>query len=119
MFSRFLSPSVETVFAVLSVLSVASCGPAVNQNILPRTPAAGIDLKTLAPELSRTTEILLPGSDEFTKHTVRWSNLEPPTPNVVIVPGTEKDVAKIVRSFDVIREPWIDFAPLGQIRLQA
>ena len=102
MFSRFLSPSVEAVIAVLSVLSVASCGPAIHKNILPRTPAAGIDLKTLAPELSRTTEIFLPGSNEFTTYTIRWSNLEPPTPNVVIVPGTENDVAKIVGVYVMI-----------------
>jgi hypothetical protein len=84
------------VWAVVSRLPLVASGPTSDHNIFPRTPAAGIDLKTLAPDLSPSAKIYLPGTTEFTKYTVRWSNLEPPTPNVVIVPGTEQDVAKIV-----------------------
>lgn len=53
-------------------------------------------MKTLAPKLSPTAQIYLPDAANFTNYTVRWSNLEPPTPSVVVVPGTEMDVAKIV-----------------------
>jgi hypothetical protein len=96
MFSRFLVSPAVAAWAIISVLPVISCGPTSPHDIFPRTPAAGIDVKTLAPYLSSAAKIYLPGSTEFTTYTVRWSNLEPPTPNVVIVPGTAKDVAKIV-----------------------
>ncbi|KAF1958357.1 FAD-binding domain-containing protein [Byssothecium circinans] len=97
MLSHFLTLSAVTAWAVTSVLPVVSCGPTSPHDIFPRTPATGIDVKTLAPYLSSAAKIYLPGSTEFTTYTVRWSNLEPPTPNVVIVPGTEKDVAEIVK----------------------
>jgi hypothetical protein len=99
MFSSFLAPSAVAVWAVISVLSIVSCGPTSRHNIFLRTPATGIDVKTLAPNLSPAAKIYLPGNDGFTTYTVRWSNLEPPTPNVVIVPGAENDVAKIVSFF--------------------
>lgn len=95
MFSRFLG---TLTVAVASVAPMVSCGPTSPYNLFPRTPAAGIDLQPLAPSLSASTKIYLPENSEFASHTVRWSNLEPPTPNVVIAPGTEDDVAKIVGS---------------------
>jgi len=97
MFARFLAPSAVAAWTVFSVLSIVSCGPTSPQGIAPQTPAVGLDVETLAPSLSPSAKIYLPGSDEFTRYTVRWSNLEPPTPNLVIAPGTERDVAKIVR----------------------
>ena len=100
MFSRFLAPAVVAAWAVISVLPAVTCGPTTPLDIFPRTPAAGIDVKTLAPYLSPTAKIYFPGSTGFTTYTVRWSNLEAPTPNVVILPGTEKDVSKIVSFFN-------------------
>lgn len=84
------------VAIVTSLVEVVSCGPTTPRDILSRTPAAGIDVKSLSPYLSSASKIYLPGSDKFTNYTVRWSNLEPPTPSIVIAPGTEKDVAQIV-----------------------
>ena len=55
-------------------------------------------MKPLAAQLSRSAQIYYPGSESFINYTVRWSNLSPPTPNVVIAPGTEGDVSKIVSS---------------------
>jgi hypothetical protein len=83
---------------VLSFFSAVAYGRASSDDLFARTPVSGIDVNSLAPYLSSSTRIYLPGSSEFTAYTTRWSNLEPPTPNVVIVPGNEKDVAKIVRT---------------------
>lgn len=93
MFSRFLG---QLSVAVVAVTPLVSCGPTSLYDVFPRTPAEGIDLQPLAPSLSVSARIYLPENSEFATHTVRWSNLEPPTPNVVIAPGTEDDVAKIV-----------------------
>lgn len=93
MFARTLAPA---AWAVASLMQLVSCGPTAPHDIFPRTPAAGIDLKSLAPSLSAKAKIYLPDATEFNSLTVRWSNLEVPTPNVVVVPGTENDVAKIV-----------------------
>jgi FAD/FMN-containing dehydrogenase len=96
MFSHLVTPLSVAALAVTSVFPLVSCGPTAPHDIFSRTPAAGIDVKSLAPQLSAKTKIYLPGSTEFTTYTVRWSNLEAPTPNVVIAPGTEKDVQQIV-----------------------
>ncbi|KAL5119207.1 hypothetical protein ACEQ8H_002918 [Pleosporales sp. CAS-2024a] len=84
-------------YTVTCLVSVVSCGPTTPQYIFSRTPAAGIDIQSLAPSLSPASRIYFPGSSQFTNYTVRWSNLDPPTPSVVIAPGNEKDVSRIVR----------------------
>jgi hypothetical protein len=99
MFAHILTPfSLATWVGVFSIYAV-SCGPTHAHDLFPRTSVAGIDLTTLAPELSPAARIYLPGSSEFATTTIRWSNLEPPAPNVVIAPGTEQDVVKIVGLF--------------------
>lgn len=50
----------------------------------------------LASRLSSTSSIILPGSSDFNATVARWSNLEPPTANLVVVPGTEDDVVQTV-----------------------
>jgi hypothetical protein len=101
MFLRFLTTSALAAWAVVPVLPTVFSGPTSPYDVFPRTPAAGIDVKALAPSLSPAAKIYLPGSTQFSTYTTRWSNLEPPTPNVVIVAGTEKDVVEIV-SFPAI-----------------
>src|SRR5690242_16542 len=100
MFTRFFTSSAVAAWTIASVLPGGSCGPTVPHDIFPRTPAAGVDVKQLAAQLSRSAQIYYPGSELFTDLTVRWSNLSPPTPNVVIAPGTEQDVSEIVCSLD-------------------
>src|SRR5690348_2202366 len=46
--------------------------------------------------LSSQAVIYTPGSPEFEKATTRWSELETPTVDVVVVPATEDDVAHVV-----------------------
>ncbi|KAI9039885.1 putative FAD-dependent oxygenase [Aspergillus affinis] len=55
------------------------------------------DYKELSEKLSSSAKVYYPGSDEFKDASVRWSNLETPTVNVVVVPGTENDVVETVK----------------------
>jgi hypothetical protein len=99
MFVRHLAPVSLAAWAVTTAISAVSCNPTYRQTLFTRTSAQGINLTTLIPELSPAAEVYLPGSSDFATSTIRWSNLEPPTPNVVIAPGTEQDVANIVSKF--------------------
>jgi hypothetical protein len=103
MFSRILTQSAVAAYAVSSLFSAASCGPTSSHSLFERTPAEGIDLKPIQAQLSPNTKIYLQGTAGYTNYTVRWSNLEPPTPNVVIAVGTEQDVAKIVSNISETR----------------
>jgi hypothetical protein len=93
MFTRGLAPF---AVAVASIFPIVSGAPRISLDVFPRTPASGIDVQALAPKLSPNAKIYLPGTDEFTTYTTRWSNLEAPTPSIVIAPGTEKDIQHIV-----------------------
>jgi hypothetical protein len=99
MFSSVLIRLAVAGWVCTSFAPIVSGGPTSAFDLFPRTPAAGIDVKTLAPKLSPNAKIYLPGTKEFATYTTRWSNLEAPTPNIVVAPGTEKDVQKIVSSF--------------------
>ncbi|KAJ5059245.1 hypothetical protein J3E74DRAFT_428841 [Bipolaris maydis] len=94
MFSRIFAP-----FAMIisSIYPLVSCGLATSFDIMSRTPASGIDVEALVPKLSPRAGIYLPDTDDFISYTTRWSNLEAPTPSVVIAPGTENDVQHIVK----------------------
>jgi hypothetical protein len=56
------------------------------------------DLGKLGKKLSNSSKIYCPGSPEFEKATTRWSVLDAPKVNIVVVPGTEQDVATTVRN---------------------
>jgi hypothetical protein len=96
MFAHILTPFLLATWVGISSIPAVTCGPTHGHNLFSRTPVTGIDLTTLAPELSPAARIYLPGSSEFAATTIRWSNLAPPAPNVVIAPGTEQDVATVV-----------------------
>ncbi|KAI1273196.1 putative FAD-dependent oxygenase [Xylaria sp. FL0933] len=51
----------------------------------------------LASRLSASAQIYGPGSDGYAEATSRWSVFEAPDINLVAVPGTEDDVAEIVK----------------------
>ncbi|KAK5994217.1 FAD-linked oxidoreductase chyH [Cladobotryum mycophilum] len=63
------------------------------RNLWPRDA----DFKALSEKLSVNAKVYYPGSDEFNQASSRWSNLKPPTVNVVVVPGTENDVVETVK----------------------
>lgn len=56
------------------------------------------DVQELGRKLSCRAKIYFPGSDEFDAASARWSALGAPKVNVVVVPGTENDVAETVFS---------------------
>lgn len=97
MFSRFLTPLALAACTAVSVLPAVSCGP-VSVGLSPRTPAGGIDVQALAESLSENAQVYVPSDEPFAALTVRWSNLEPPTPNVVVVAAVEEDVLQTVSS---------------------
>ncbi|CAI0650511.1 unnamed protein product [Colletotrichum noveboracense] len=55
------------------------------------------DTAELGNKLSDTAKIYEPGSADFTNATIRWSNLNAPTVSLVVVPGTENDVAETIK----------------------
>lgn len=55
-----------------------------------------VDYKALSKELSASAKVYFPGSDDFETASTRWSNLDVPTVNIVVVPGTENDVVETV-----------------------
>lgn len=58
-------------------------------------------VQTLGQKLSHDAQIIPPCSDQFGKATLRWSTLDEPQPNIVVVPATEDDVVQTV-STDLI-----------------
>ncbi|KAE8344882.1 hypothetical protein BDV24DRAFT_171384 [Aspergillus arachidicola] len=83
---------VVTAVAVWAVTSACQSLP-VTRNIWSRD----VDYKALSEKLSSSAQVYYPGSDEFKEASTRWSNLEPPTVNIVVVPGTENDVVETVK----------------------
>lgn len=81
------------------ITAVAACVVAVPVagNWLPElSHRQNIDLSRLAEKLSPTAKIYYPGSAAFDDASSRWSVLDQPRVNAVVVPGTENDVAETV-----------------------
>ncbi|KAJ5897015.1 uncharacterized protein N7473_006414 [Penicillium subrubescens] len=55
------------------------------------------DMTELQSKLSSTAKVYYPNSTEFDTASARWSLLDEPKVNVVVVPGTENDVAEAVQ----------------------
>lgn len=54
------------------------------------------DVKDLGIKLSPTAKVYCPGSEDFDVASTRWSVLDAPKVNIVVVPGTENDVVETV-----------------------
>ncbi|EFW17327.1 hypothetical protein D8B26_000063 [Coccidioides posadasii str. Silveira] len=65
--------------------------------------------KDLVKKLSGAAHIYLPGSGEFEAASTRWSVLETPRVNVVVVPGTANDVAETVKFANKKRVPFLAY----------
>lgn len=57
------------------------------------------DMNELRDRLSSTAQIWFSNSTQFENATLRWSLLREPKVNVVVVPGTENDVAETVGTY--------------------
>ncbi|KAH2184532.1 hypothetical protein KXW61_000848 [Aspergillus fumigatus] len=89
---------VEAVAALAASAVPAFClSVPVARDLRGICPRRDDDLKELGAKLSRTGKIYFPGSTEFEQASTRWSVLETPTVNVVVVPGTENDVVETVK----------------------
>ena len=78
------------------LMAIAAWAFATASQQIPRSSSWESDLKSLSGRLSNTSQVYFPGSSGFTNATTRWSVLDEPEVNVVVVPGTENDVAEIV-----------------------
>ncbi len=74
----------------------ASTSAAADSAARPGTYCGLTDFRRLVPKLSAQAEIYYPGSTDFATLSQRWSNLQPPTVNVEVVPASEADVVEIV-----------------------
>ncbi|PYI01617.1 FAD-binding domain-containing protein [Aspergillus sclerotiicarbonarius CBS 121057] len=98
------------------VTAIAAWAFATASQLLPRS-SSGFDslcsqqgdLKALADRLSSAAKVYCPGSTGFTNATTRWSVLDEPEVNIVVVPGTENDVAEIVQFANHKNVPFLTY----------
>lgn len=85
------------MFSLRSITAIAALASTVVGSALQgKCPSSDVDIKAFAKSLSHTAEVYYPGSSGFENVTTRWSVLEEPQVNLVVVPGTENDVAETV-----------------------
>jgi hypothetical protein len=89
-----LRMEVITAVAAWAITSACQSAP-IARNLLGGLSPRG-EYDDLKQNLSPTAKIYYPGSEEFEEASERWSVLDAPTVNVVVVPGIENDVAETV-----------------------
>lgn len=67
------------------------------------------ELAAFAKKLSSSALIYFPGSDGFETASTRWSNLETPKVDMVVSPGTEKDVSETIKFANRKEVPFLAF----------
>ncbi|KAJ2903494.1 FAD-dependent oxygenase [Zalerion maritima] len=80
-------------------------GSWIEGGVSPRANA----LQQMGAQLSAEAEIYFPWSDEFDAATTRWSVLEAPKVNVVVVPGTAEDVALTIKFANKFHLPFLAY----------
>ncbi|KEZ42841.1 FAD-dependent oxygenase [Scedosporium apiospermum] len=86
---------VTTATALVAWAATALAYPKVRSALRGSCPGLE-DIQALGRKLSSTAHIYFPGSDEFVLASKRWSQLEAPKVDIVVVPGTERDVSETV-----------------------
>ncbi|RSL54832.1 hypothetical protein CEP54_009713 [Fusarium duplospermum] len=102
---RWFQLELLTALAVWATTSVCATTP-VSGSLGGKCPE---DIGKLGEKLSKSAKIYFPGSDDFVKATTRWSVLGAPTINVVVVPGTEKDVSETVKYANKKKLPFLAY----------
>lgn len=92
-----LKMEVVAAVAAWAVASTCHSLPAVRDLVPGLCPRDIGEAGELQKSLSPGAKVYFPGSPEFKAASTRWSVLNPPTVNVVVVPATEKDVSETVR----------------------
>lgn len=94
-----LRPKMAAVTAVAAWALTAACeNMPVGHAWLHDVYRRNTDYQSLQSELSSGAQIIFPNSSQFDAATTRWSALDEPQPNVVVVPATENDVAVTVNN---------------------
>lgn len=83
----------KTVALVAAWATSSAC-----TEILGRSSIKCDSVRQFAKKLSPGAQVYFPGTKEFDTASERWSNLEAPKVNAVIVPATENDVVETVSS---------------------
>lgn len=92
----YLKMQAAMAIAAWAFTSVGQNEP-VARNRAPGLHSRGsYDMTELQNKLSSSAKIYYPNSTEFNDASARWSLLDEPKVNVVVVPGTENDVAATV-----------------------
>ncbi|KAI5460754.1 hypothetical protein BGZ63DRAFT_387709 [Mariannaea sp. PMI_226] len=94
--------------ALLAGWSATSCAktPVSNSEVEGKYPD---DLDGLAKKLSKLAKIVFPGSDQFDNASARWSVLNAPHVNFVVIPATEEDVSETVKYANKKRLPFLAY----------
>jgi hypothetical protein len=90
--------ALKFVFSLLHIAAAGSIIPSYFRpvTVTPRDLSSAQVQRDLGCRLSNTTTIIGATSNDFTAATVRWSNFHQPTIQIVVEPGKESDVSKIV-----------------------
>ncbi|KAF5020484.1 hypothetical protein F66182_7494 [Fusarium sp. NRRL 66182] len=67
------------------------------------------EINKFSQKLSKSAKVYFPGSAGFDKASTRWSVLEAPKVNVVVVAGTEKDVGETVKFANSRKLPFLAY----------
>lgn len=78
------------------VAAAGQSAPILVEKEFPRS-VNSTNVAELGKKLSSSAKIYYPGSEQFEEASARWSVLDEPQVNVVVVPGTENDVVETVR----------------------
>ena len=81
-------------FTLKSIPSTASCPAQYSLNT--RWPNQTAVQQELGAHLSKNASIYFPDDPQFAESTMRWSAAASPDFKIVVVPGTEHDVAETV-----------------------
>lgn len=97
-----MKASVLSVFCYFGLLWTLAAGASIpryfeKHSITRRDLTSAQIQQELGGQVSNTTLIFGPDDDRFDKVTSRWTDFSKPKVQVVIEPGTESDVATIVR----------------------
>lgn len=104
-----LKMEVLTAVAAWAFASACHSLPGACNYLDRHCPRGDADLKALEDSLSSTAKVYFPGSSGFTNATTRWSVLEEPKVNVVVVPGTENDVVETVKYANKKNLPFLTY----------
>ncbi|KAK6812569.1 hypothetical protein RU639_011736 [Aspergillus parasiticus] len=91
-----LKMEMVAALAAWAIASACENVPIANHWIRGLCPRSN-DVKDLGIKLSPTAKVYFPGSEEFDVASTRWSVLDAPKVNIVVVPGTENDVVETVK----------------------